>query len=164
MTSLADQVAPIRVEPRPLLRVLGTTFGIAIAVGASIGGGILRTPGEVAAHLPNAALFLGAWALGGVNALLGANVFAELGAMMPRSGGLYVFARRAFGDGIAFFLGYTDWLTYAVSTSALLLLIGEYTGAVVPVLHGHAIAVGVAAGAILVSLQWRGVLQSSHRL
>ena len=55
--------------------------------------------------------------------------------MMPRSGGLYVFARRAFGDGIAFFLGYTDWLTCAVSTSALLLLIGEYTGAVVPVLQ-----------------------------
>ena len=83
MTTLADRVVTTRAKPRPLLRVLGTTFGIAIAVGASIGGGILRTPGEVAAHLPNAALFLAAWTLGGLNALLGANVFAELGAMMP---------------------------------------------------------------------------------
>jgi APA family basic amino acid/polyamine antiporter len=149
--------APARVVPRPLLRVLGTAFGIAMAIGASIGGGILRTPGLVAAKLPNETLFLAAWALGGVNALLGANIFAELGAMIPRSGGLYVFARRAFGDSLAFFLGYADWLTYSVSTAALLLLIGEYSAALIPAFQGRAIAVAVGVFAVLVALQWRGV-------
>src|SRR4029453_461828 len=93
----------------------------------------------------------------GVTALVGASAFAELGAMIPRSGGLYVFARRAFGDGLGFFLGYTDWLTLAVSTTALLLLIGEYTAAVIPAVRGYPVAVGIAAFVVLVAFQWRGV-------
>jgi basic amino acid/polyamine antiporter, APA family len=157
MTSITEAAPISPTQPRALLRVLGTAFGIAIAIGASIGGGILRTPGNVAAHLPNSTLFLLAWMLGGLNAMLGANIFAELGAMIPRSGGLYVFARRAFGDGVAFFVGYTDWLTYSVSTTALLLLIGEYAGALIPALSGHAALVGIGAFAGLVALQWRGV-------
>jgi APA family basic amino acid/polyamine antiporter len=158
VSTLAEVAAPAaRAEHRTLLRVLGTTFGIAIAVGASIGGGILRTPGTVAAAIPDASLFLCAWVLGGVNALLGANVFAELGAMIPRSGGLYVFTRRAFGDTMAFFVGYTDWLTYSVSTTALLLLIGEYAGVLVPAFHGHTALVAIGAFVALVVIQWLGV-------
>jgi len=157
MSAAPDVVITERPETRSLLRVLGTTFGIAVAVGASIGGGILRTPGNVAAQLPDPTLFMAVWALGGLNAMLGATVFAELGAMIPRSGGLYVFARRAFGDGIGFFVGYTDWLTYAVSTTALLLIIGEYTAASLPALADDAILIGVAALAFLALLQWRGV-------
>jgi APA family basic amino acid/polyamine antiporter len=42
---------------------------------------------------------------GGINALLGATAFAELGAMIPLSGGLYPFARRALGDYAGFMVG-----------------------------------------------------------
>ena len=157
MATAAAGVTSERSAPRSLLRVLGASFAIAIAIGATIGGGILRTPGNVAAELPNVKLYLLAWVLGGVNALFGASAFAELGAMIPRSGGLYVFARRAFGEGLGFFLGYTDWLTLAVSTAALLLLIGEYTTAVIPVVRGYPVAVGIAAFVVLVACQWRGV-------
>jgi APA family basic amino acid/polyamine antiporter len=150
-------LAEERSAPRSLLRVLGTSFGIAIAVGATIGGGILRSPGVVAANLPNEGLYLAAWVLGGLNALLGAGAFAELGAMIPRSGGLYVFARRAFGDSVAFFLGYTDWLTLSVSTTALLLLTGEYASTAIPALRGQPVATGVAAFLVIAALQWRGV-------
>src|SRR5688572_25835899 len=80
---------------RGLLRVLGVTFGLAVTVGNTIGAGILRAPGEVAAQLPSTAWYLAAWVLGGLYALLGAVSLAELGTMLPRSGGMYVFARHA---------------------------------------------------------------------
>jgi hypothetical protein len=43
-----------------LLRVLGVGFGLAVIIGNTIGAGILRAPGEVAAHLPSVPLFLAA--------------------------------------------------------------------------------------------------------
>jgi len=50
--------------PRGLLKVFGAAFGLAIAVGATVGGGILSTPGDVAAALPSPWLFMasGPWA------------------------------------------------------------------------------------------------------
>lgn len=140
-----------------LLQVLGSAFGLAMVVGATIGGGILGTPGSVAAALPATSLFIGAWIFGGINALLGATAYSELGAMMPRSGGFYVFARRAFGDGVGFFVGYADWINWSVSSAALILLVGEYFGGVIPALAGHALAAGCAVFAVLVVLQFLGV-------
>ena len=96
MTTIAG-VTP-RVERRPLLRVLSSAFGLAIAIGATIGGGILRSPGDVAAQLPSVAVFMAVWVFGAVNAFLGAGAYAELGAMLPRAGGTYVYARRAMGE------------------------------------------------------------------
>jgi APA family basic amino acid/polyamine antiporter len=58
--------------PGKLLRVLGAGFGIAVIVGAVIGVGILRTPGEVARHAGNVWLILGLWLAGGIYALVAA--------------------------------------------------------------------------------------------
>ena len=148
---------PASVPARGLLRVLGTAFGLAIAVGATIGGGILRTPGEVAAALPSAPLFIGVWVIGAVITLLGANIFAELGAMMPRAGGPYVFARRAFGDGIGFFVGWIDWINWCLGPLVLTLIVGEYVGDLIPPLAGHAMAVDFTTLGGLAVLQWIGV-------
>jgi APA family basic amino acid/polyamine antiporter len=149
--------SPGSVAPRGLLRVLGASFALAMAVGATIGGGILRTPGDVAALLPTAGLFLAAWALGAANALAGATAYAELGAMMPSSGGIYVFARRAFGDTVGFFLGYSDWVNWSIASAALILLAGEYLVQLVPPLAGHTTVTGFVTFALLVGLQLRGV-------
>jgi APA family basic amino acid/polyamine antiporter len=147
-----------RVERRALLRVLSSAFGLAIAIGATIGGGILRTPGDVAAQLPSVAVFMAVWVFGAVNAFLGAGAYAELGAMLPRAGGTYVFARQAMGDSVGFFVGFTDWLNWCVAPAALILLIGEYLGTLIPAFAGHATAVGFAIFGILVLTQWRGVV------
>src|SRR5437899_1688872 len=101
-----------------LLKVLGLGFGVAVTVGNTVGSGILRTPGEVAARLPRPGLFLAVWVAGGLYALLGASVISELGAMMPRSGGFYVFARRALGPFPAFVVGWTDWLSQCGTSAA----------------------------------------------
>jgi APA family basic amino acid/polyamine antiporter len=142
---------------RGLLRVLGTAFGLAIVVGATIGGGILGTPGTVAKALPTTGLFVGVWVFGAVNALLGATAYAELGAMMPRSGGTYVFAHRAFGDGVGFFAGYADWINWSVASAALIALVGEYVDQMIPVLSGHSTMTGFAIFVLMAVIQWLGV-------
>ncbi|HEV8449724.1 MAG TPA: APC family permease [Gemmatimonadaceae bacterium] len=108
-----------------LIRMLGLTFGLAVTVGNTIGAGILRTPGEIAGYLPNSFAFVGIWVIGGLYALLGANALAELGTMMPRSGGQYVFAHDIFGDYVGFVVGWMDWISTCASTAAIATVIGE---------------------------------------
>ena len=140
-----------------LLRVLGVVFGMAVTVGITIGMGILRTPGEVAQQLPDRWLFLGAWLLGGVYALFGAVSVAELGTMIPRSGGFYVFARRALGEYPGFVVGWSDWLSTCGTVAAVALVLGEYAGMLVPALAGREALVASSAALAFALVQWRGV-------
>ena len=153
----------VRVEGRGrLLRVLGVVFGLAVTVGITVGMGILRTPGEVAAQLPNSWLFLGAWLLGGAYALCGALSVAELGTMIPRSGGFYVFARRALGEYPGFVVGWSDWLSTCGTVSAVALVMGEYAGLLIPSLAGRTLAVASGVTVAFALLQWRGVRWGSR--
>ncbi len=137
-------------------------FSLAVAIGATIGGGIMRMPGEVAAYLPSQGLFLCAWILGGINALIGATVFAELGTMMPLSGGLYTFARRAFGDYGGFLVGYSDWLNQTISVSLLALVIGEYSRGLLPGFEGEASQIGLFILMAIAAVQWTGIRSGSR--
>jgi basic amino acid/polyamine antiporter, APA family len=95
---------------RPLRRILGLGFGLAMVFGGTVGVGILRLPGTLAATLGDSRLIVLFWILGGVYALLGAVSVAELAAMLPQAGGFYVYARRAFGSGTGFLVGWSDWV------------------------------------------------------
>jgi APA family basic amino acid/polyamine antiporter len=139
------------------LRVLGVGFGLAVIVGNTIGAGVLRAPGDVAKQLPQPLLFLGAWVAGGAYALLGANAVAELGTMIPRSGGQYVFARRALGDYAGFLVGWSDWLSTCGTTAAVSVVIGDYAGALFPALAGRTTSVAVTAAVLFALIQWRGI-------
>jgi APA family basic amino acid/polyamine antiporter len=139
------------------LRVLGVGFGLAVIVGNTIGAGILRAPGDVAKQLPHAWLFLTVWVAGGAYALLGANAVAELGTMIPRSGGQYVFARRALGDYAGFLVGWSDWLSTCGTTAAVSVVIGDYAGALLPALAGRTASVAVAVAVLFALIQWRGI-------
>jgi len=108
--------------------VLGAAFGVAVIVGNTIGVGILRTPGDIAARLPTPSLFLAVWIVGGLYALLGAISVAELGAMIPQSGGQYVFVRRALGGYAGFVVGWSDWISTAGSAAAIAMVIGGISG------------------------------------
>jgi APA family basic amino acid/polyamine antiporter len=140
-----------------LLRAFGVGFGVAVIVGNTIGAGILRTPGEIAAQLPSPWLFFGVWLLGGAYAFVGSFSMAELGAAIPRAGGQYAFAHRALGPYAGFVVGWSDWVSTCGATAAVSLVIGEYTSELVPALSGRtrAVALGVTVGFAL--LQWRGV-------
>src|ERR1700733_1568724 len=96
--------------PAPhLLKILGSTFGVAVAVGNCVGAGILRAPAIIAHEVPWAVLIVGLWVLGGVQALLGANIMAELATALPKSGGLYIYAQRGLGDVGGLIVGWISW-------------------------------------------------------
>ena len=118
--------------PGRLLSILGVGFGLAGAVGGTIGAGILRTPGLVAAALADPGLILGAWLVGGLYALLGAVCVAELAASLPRAGGWYVYAERAFGAGAGFLVGWMDWLGHCAGLAWVAITIGDYGQALLP--------------------------------
>ncbi len=144
-----------------LLRVLGVVFGLSVIIGNSIGAGILRTPGEVATLLPTAWLFFGVWVAGGLYALLGSNALAELGTMLPRSGGQYVFARYAFGPYTSFLVGWSDWLSSCGSGAAIALVVGEYMGRLLPVLAPWRQGIALLTITIFVVVQWAGVREGA---
>ncbi len=147
---------------RGLLRLLGVVFGVAVAIGNTIGSGILKAPGEVATLLPRPSLFIGIWALGGLYAFLSALSIAELGTLIPRAGGQYAFARRALGEYAGFVVGCSDWLSTCGSTAAAALVIGEYLALLLPRLHGAATILAVAVTVIFALLQIRGVRVSGR--
>ncbi|HSE16521.1 MAG TPA: APC family permease [Pyrinomonadaceae bacterium] len=145
-----------------LLRVLGVGFGLAVIIGNTIGAGIFKTPGTIAGQLPAPVPFLLVWLAGGLYALLGAISLAELGTMLPRSGGQYVFSRYALGEYAGFIVGWSDWISSCGSTAAVSLLIGTFTIAIVPSLEGHAGTVAAAVAMIFAFLQWRGIVWGSN--
>jgi APA family basic amino acid/polyamine antiporter len=143
-----------------LRRSFGVAFGVAVAVGSMIGAGILRSPAAVAKQLPLPVLFLGAWVIGGLYALLGANALAELGTMLPRSGGQYVFVRRALGRYAGFLVGWNDWISSCGSVAAIALVLAEALGTLIPALASRIVLVAAIAVAIVTAILWRGVRES----
>lgn len=114
-----------------LRRVLGVGFGLAVSIGATIGVGILRTPGLVAGQLHLPWLILLLWVAGGIYTLLAASCFTELALSLPRAGGFYVYVRRAFGNTAGFAVGWTDWLMYcsvlgylSIATAEFIVMLG----------------------------------------
>lgn len=147
---------------KSLLRVLGLWFGLAVTIGNTIGGGILRTPGDVASLLPSAWMFVGIWIVGGLYALLGANALAELGTMLPRSGGQYVYARHAFGDYAGFVVGWMDWISTSASAAAISIVLGESLAALLGMAQRTAAPIAMAVVVVITLLLVRGTKLGDH--
>ncbi len=143
--------------PGRLLNVLGVTFGIAGAVGGTIGAGILRTPGLVAAQMGSGPWVMAAWLAGGLYALLGAIAAAELGASLPLAGGWYVYARRCFGDAAGFSVGWIDWIGHCTGIAWVAVTVGEYAAFLVPGLEPYGKPVGLAVLLLFTLIQLLGV-------
>lgn len=155
--AIVEAALPTKRGRGRLLRVLGVGFGMAVTIGGVIGMGILRTPGEVAAQLPDRWLFIGVWIAGGLYALLGTISVAELGTMLPRSGGFYNFVRRALGPYAGFIVGWSDWLSTCGTTAVVAIVMGEYASGLVPNLAGRSVSIALAVTVGFAVLQWRGV-------
>lgn len=140
-----------------LRRILGVSFGVAVLVGSTIVIGILRTPGEVAAHLTNPAVFIGVWVVGGLYALLGAISLAEPGAMVARSGGQYVFVSRGLGRYPGFVVGWSDWFSLCATVALGGMVFTEYLEPLVPALAGRRVFAGVGLVLLFGLLLWRNI-------
>ena len=90
-----------------LARRLGVFDATMIVMGGIIGAGIFMNPSVVARQVSTPVLMLGAWAFGGLIALAGAFVYAELAQRRPEVGGQYAYIRDAFHPMAAFLYGWT---------------------------------------------------------
>ena len=89
-----------------LARRLNAFDATMLVMGGIIGSGIFINPYVVARHVHTPALILGAWAVGGAIALIGAFVYAELAALRPQVGGQYAYLRDAWHPSVAFLYGW----------------------------------------------------------
>ncbi len=105
-------------------------FGlIMIVVGSVIGSGIFLTPSQIAGHLTTPISIFFVWCFGGIIALTGALTYGELGGMFPKTGGVYVYLKEAYGGFIAFMYGWAYFTVIMSGTvAALAIAFSSYMG------------------------------------
>jgi APA family basic amino acid/polyamine antiporter len=151
------------VQKDKLLRILGVGFGVAVVIGGTIGVGILRSPGAVAAQLGSVWLIILVWLLGGVYALLGANYTAELATMLPKAGGDYVYARRGYGNYGGFVVGWSTWILNVLALGYMAIVFGEYAAALfAPNISNGVVVFSVSILVLLTALNWIGLRTGSE--
>lgn len=98
-----------------LARTLGLWTTISVVIGGIIGSGIFMKPSLMASQLGSPEWLVGVWIIAGLVTLCGALSNAEVAAMMPETGGQYIFFQRMYGDAVAFLYG---WSAFAVMNTA----------------------------------------------
>ena len=99
-------VASASVAPGDLQRHIGIWGATLLVIGNVIGSSIFLVSGTMLEKIPSASLLILSWVVGGVLILAGALTYAEMAVMYPRSGGLYIFLREAYGPLLAFLFGW----------------------------------------------------------
>ena len=120
-----------------LWKVLGTTFGVAVTLGGTVGTGILRKPGPIAAALHSPTLIIALWVLVAIYALLGVSCVLELSLSIPKAGAWYGYAERAFGRYIGFLVGLSSWLGTVTALGFGAYTFSEYLAILFPLLTSY---------------------------
>ncbi|MEO7923204.1 MAG: amino acid permease [Chitinophagaceae bacterium] len=94
-----------------LVKKIGFISATSIIVGSIIGSGVFMKPASMAGQLGSPIWLTIVWIIAGMFSLFGALVYAELGAMIPETGGIYVYFRKMFGDFVAYLYG---WAAFSV--------------------------------------------------
>jgi APA family basic amino acid/polyamine antiporter len=116
-----------------------------IVISGIIGSGIFINPYVVAERVETSFLIFAVWAFGGLIALAGAFVFAELSTVMPRVGGQYAFFREAFHPLIAFLHGWALLLIIqSGATAAVAVAFAQYLIRLTPLSNQLVIPLAVA--------------------
>ncbi len=139
-----------------LLKLLGVGFGIAVTVGGTIGTGILRKPGPIAAQIGEPWMILLLWLAVGIYALLGVLCAIELAVSMPQAGAWYVYARRAFGNYFGFVTGITSWLGTVSALGFGAYTMSEYIALLLPGAEPYIQIVAIFLLVILTGFHWLG--------
>ncbi len=138
-------------------RTLSSGFALAVIIGGIIGLGILRTPGEVAAVVPDPLKFVSLWVTGALFILLSAIVVAELVGMTPRSGGTYALVRRAYGPFPGFVIGWVDWLTFVADIAFKAVVVTEFAAMLIPAAGQWQTPLAIMVSSVFAALQLRSI-------
>lgn len=141
-----------------LPRRLGAWSAVGVLVGSTIGSGIFRLPSVAAADTRAAGTVMLLWIAGALITLAGVLTIAELATMFPRSGGLYVYLREAYGPLPAFLFGWTRvLLIQPTELGGIALIFAAYARAFVPVDETGVRLIAVAALVTVAALNYRSV-------
>lgn len=132
-----------------------------IVMGGIVGSGIFINPYVVARQVHTPALILGVWLAGGIVALAGAFVYAELAARRPEVGGQYAYLREAFHPSVAFLYGWT--LLLVTQTGGMAAVAVTFSRYFLEITHAPMTdwAVAIAALALLTIINCLGVRAGS---
>ncbi len=141
-----------------LPRRLSLMDSVTIVVGTIIGSGIFLVPNMIARNLSSPAGIIAVWIFTGILSFFGALAYAELGAMMPATGGQYVYLREAYGPLAAFLCG---WTYFCVILSASIAWLGiafaNYLGYFIPLTPLTSKLVALALILAVTVINYRGV-------
>ncbi len=102
-------------KPIELRKNIGFWAATAIIIGSIIGSGVFMKPASMAGQLGSPVWLTIIWVIAGLFSLFGALIYAELGAMLPETGGIYVYFRKMFGEFVAYLYG---WSAFSVINTA----------------------------------------------
>lgn len=112
-----------------LERKLGLWASVSIVVGAVIGSSIFMKPATMAAQLSSPLLLLLVWIVAGVISLFGGMINAEVGCILPETGGQYVYFRHMYGNFFAYIYGWACFVVInTASISGIAFVFADYTG------------------------------------
>lgn len=145
-------------SPAELPRRLGLIDAVSIVTGTIIGAGIFLVPTLVARNLPTPGLTLSVWIFTGVLSFFGALAYAELGSMIPATGGQYVYLRETYGSLPAFLCGWTYFLVVlSASLGWLGITFANYLSYFIPLGPIGQKTIGVGLIAVVTYINYRGV-------
>src|SRR4051812_35296917 len=146
-----------------LKRTMGLWMATALVVGNMVGSGIFLLPASLSSVAGPVSIV--GWLFTGVGAMLLALVFARLGATFPRTGGPYVYARRAFGDFVGFQTAWGYWIAAWAGNAAITVAFVGYLAVFWPALTDHgllAASVGIGVVWLLTFVNVLGVRQGAQ--
>src|SRR5580698_8965436 len=141
---MESSATPTEITRDGLKVAIGFPSTVLLVIGGIVGVGVFVNPAVVARSLHSPGLVLAAWVLGGVVALLGAFVYAELAARMPQTGGEYVYLRETYGPLAGFLFGWTTLLVVQAGGMAAVAIVFAKNLAV--------LGVGAPQGAVVVAV------------
>jgi APA family basic amino acid/polyamine antiporter len=116
-------------QDKELIKGLGLTSATMLVMGSMIGSGIFIVSAEISREVASPALLIGAWLITGFLTIVGALMYGELAAMMPRAGGQYVYLRESLGPLWGFLYGWTLFLVIQTGTIAAVgVAFGKFLG------------------------------------
>ncbi|SDF52253.1 APC family permease [Sporolituus thermophilus] len=132
-----------------LKKDIGLIVAMSIVIGSVIGSGIFMKPGRVIAAAGDSTMALWAWVLGGVITLASGLTLAEVGAQLPRTGGLYVYLEEVYGRVWGFLCGWVQTLIYG---PAVIGALGLYFGSLMAHFFGLGDETKFTIGIITIAL------------
>src|SRR5689334_7001558 len=112
-----------------LERKLGLWACVSIVAGSVIGSSIFMKPATMAAQMGSPLILLAVWIVAGIISLFGGMINAEIGCVLPKTGGQYVYFREMYGDFFAFLYGWAGFIVInTASIAAIAFIFAQYTG------------------------------------